>query len=171
LAASNSTELAKAVKDTARKCDGRSGANVREVEELTPVQRELLASTGHKLRSAFGDAVIESPDEPAYFVGLGSIGVRVEVEPVGADDAVIAAYSWIAQGLRVTAELALDLVQRNAELRFGALSVDGEGAIILGDALFADGASEKVLARLVTVLAATAEALDAELRERFAGVR
>jgi hypothetical protein len=161
----------KAVADIARKCDGRSGANVRAVERLTAAQRELLASTGAKLRSAFGDAVIESPDEPAYFVGLGSIGVRVDVEPVGEDDAVIAAYSWIAQGLPVTPEVGLALAERNAELRFGALSVDGEGAIILGDALFAEGAAGQVLARLVRILAESAEALDAELRAGFPGLR
>jgi hypothetical protein len=141
------------------------------VQRPTAAQRELLASTGAKLRAEFGDAVIESPDEPAHFVRLGSIGVRVDIEPAGDDDAVIAAYSWIAQGLRVTPEIGLVLAERNAELRFGALSVDGEGAIILGDALFADGASGSVLARLVRILAESAEALDAELRSRFAGIR
>jgi hypothetical protein len=137
------------------------------VQRLTAAQRELLASTGAKLRAEFGDAVIESRDEPAHFVRLGSIGVRVDIEPAGDDDAVIAAYSWIAQGLTVTPELGLFLAERNAELRFGALSVDGEGAIILGDALFADGANQTVLARLVTVLAESAQALDEELRARF----
>jgi hypothetical protein len=141
------------------------------VQRLTPAQRELLASTGAKLRAEFGDAVTDSPDEPAQFVALGSIGVRVEIESAGGDDAVIAAYSWIAQGLHVTPEVGLFLAERNAELRFGALSVDGEGAIILGDALFADGASAPVLSRLVRILAESAEAIDAELRARFAGVR
>jgi hypothetical protein len=141
------------------------------VQRLTPAQRELLASTGSQLRSAFGEAVIENPDEPAHFVGLGSIGVRVDVEPAGEDDAIVAVYSWIAQGVAATPEVGLFLAERNAELRFGALSVDGEGAIILGDALFADGAGEMVLARLVTVLAETADVLDEELRRRFAHLR
>jgi hypothetical protein len=137
------------------------------VPRPTAEQQQLHALAGGWLRSAFSDAVTEAPDEPAYFVALGAIGVRVNIEPIGADDAVIEAYSWIAQGLAVTPELGLYLAERNAEVRFGALSIDGEGAIILGYALFADGASEAVLERVVRILAESAQALDEELRARF----
>lgn len=128
----------------------------------------LYDDAGRWLRSSFGGAVLEAEDESAYFVARGRIGVRVQVTPVGDGDVVLEAYSWIAQGLHTGPELGLFLAERNAELRFGALSIDGEGAIILGHTLFADGASEAVLSRLVQILAESAEALDAELRARFA---
>jgi T3SS (YopN, CesT) and YbjN peptide-binding chaperone 1 len=137
------------------------------VQRGTPAQQQLHAQVGAWLHSAFGDAVSEAPDEPAYFVARGTIGVRVNIEPIGGDDAVIEAYSWIGQGLAATPEVGLFLAERNAELRFGALSIDGEGAIILGHALFADGADRAVLGRLVTILAESAQALDEELRARF----
>jgi hypothetical protein len=134
---------------------------------MTAAQRELHAVTGEQLRASFGDVVAEAADQPAYFVARGSIGVRVNVEPVGDDDAVLEAYSWVAQGLPITPALAMHLIERNSELRFGALSVDGEGAIILAHSLFADGANPAVLARLVEIIAESAEALDTELRARF----
>jgi hypothetical protein len=139
--------------------------------QMTSAQGELHARAGAWLRAAFGDVVAENADEPAYFVGLGAIGVRIDIAAIGDGDALLEAYSWIAHELPVTPDIGLYLAQRNAELRFGALSIDGDGAIILGDALFADGAGEIVLARLVTVLAETAEVLDEELRQRFADLR
>ncbi len=127
----------------------------------------LHQRTGCQLRAAFGDSVLESPDEPAYFVPRGRIGVRVGVQPAGEDDAVLEVYSWIAQGLPVSPELGLYLAERNATLRFGLLSIDGEGAIILQHALFREETSEQTLARLVGVMAETADVLDRELLDRF----
>jgi hypothetical protein len=120
------------------------------------------------LRAAFGERVLTSPDERAYFVGLGRIGVRVGVEAVADGDAVLELYAWIAQGLAITPALGLYLVRRNVELRFGALCIDGEDAIILQDALFSEAAGGAMLERLVRVLAESAEALDDELKQRFA---
>lgn len=131
----------------------------------------LYEQAGKWLRRSFAGEVSEAEDESAYYVARGRIGVRVQVTPVGDEDVVLEAYSWVAQGLHVTPEVGLYLAERNAELRFGALEVDGEGAIILGHTLFADGAGEVVLVRLVEVLAETAEALDGELRRRFPRVR
>lgn len=138
------------------------------MEPVNPAHEQLYRRTGGLLRNAFGERVLESPDEPAYFVPLGKIGVRVNVEPVADGDAVIESYSWIAQGLAVTPAIGLYLAQRNVELRFGSLGVDGEGAIILQHSLFSEGADSIVLERLVRVMAESAEALDGELRERFA---
>jgi hypothetical protein len=112
--------------------------------------------------------VRESPDEPAYFVGLGRIGVRVNVEAVADGDAVLELYAWIAQGRAITPALGLYLARRNVELRFGALCIDGEDAIILQHALFSEAAGGVILERLVRVMAESAEALDAELTQRFA---
>lgn len=123
-----------------------------------------LAGVEADLRAAFGEQVLRAPDGSALFVALGPIGVRVEVADVGGGDAAIEAYAWIGQDLEITPELGLDLARRNAGLRFGALSVDDEDAIILGHALFGDAAGATAVVRLVRVLAETAEALDAELR-------
>jgi hypothetical protein len=137
------------------------------VQPATPAQDELYRRAGRHLRAAFGEPVLEAPDEPAYFVPLGSIGVRVNIEPIGEHDAVLQAYAWVAQGLPVTPEIGLYLAERNIELRFGSLCVDGEDAIILQHTLFSEATSETVLDRLVRAIAESAQTLDDELRLRF----
>lgn len=136
---------------------------------MTSAQTDLHRHVGVQLAEAFGELVKEAPDGSAFFVPLGRIGVRVEVEAVGEENALVEAYCWIAQGLTVDDALGSFLAHRNAGLRFGGLCVDGEGAVIFRHALFAEAASKIVLARLVEVMANTADTLDEELRERFGG--
>jgi hypothetical protein len=148
------------------------GTGAEEIGARFPngAQEECHRRAGDDLRAAFGEAVRGNPDEPAFFVALGRIGVRVDVRAVGDDDAAIDVLSWIGQGLDVTPELGLWLARRNTELSFGALCVDGEDAIVLQHSLFADGASGVVLPRLVALIAETADLLDDELRSD-AGLR
>jgi hypothetical protein len=91
----------------------------------------------------------------------------VEIEAVGEDDAIVECYCWIAQKLTVDDSLAAFLAHRNAGLRFAALCVDGEGAVIVRHALFAETLDKTVLGRLVETLSAIADELDEELRGRF----
>ncbi len=137
--------------------------------ELTPAQRDLLDQIGPILGRAFGDEVLVAPDQPSLFVRRGSIGVRVDVAPTPSGDAVVECYAWVAQDVAITAELGLYLAQRNVELHFGALAIDGDSAVMFQHALFADAVSEPVLVRLIRVLAQTADVLDAEIRARFGG--
>ena len=138
---------------------------------MIPAQAELHKRVDGYLREAFGELVKEAPDGTAFFVPLGHIGVRVEVEAVGAQDALVECYAWIGQDLAVDEALGSFLAHRNAGLRFGALCVDGEGAVIFRHALFPESAIKTVLARLVEVMADTADTIDQELRERFARSR
>lgn len=138
------------------------------VATVSTAQDELHRRVGVELREAFGERVQEAPHEPAYFVALGRIGVRVEVEAVGGENALIETYSWIAQQLTVDDQITAFLVRRNAGMRFSALCVDGEGAIILRQALFPEQLSKTVLVRLLELMSATADTIDQELREQFA---
>jgi len=123
---------------------------------------------GGQLREAFGELVQEAPDGSAYFVGLGRIGVRVEVEAVGEETALVESYSWIAQRVKVSERVADFLVRLNAEMRFTALCIDGEDAIILRNALFPEQLEKAVLARQIELLSVAADRIDQELTERFA---
>lgn len=135
---------------------------------MTIAKQELHQRVGVQLREAFGELVKDAPDASAFFVPLGRIGVRVEVEAVGSENALVECYAWIAQELTVDEALGSFLAHRNAGLRFGALCVDGEGAVIFRHALFEEAASKTVLMRLIEVMADTADTLDEELRIRFA---
>jgi hypothetical protein len=134
---------------------------------LTAAQRDLLDRITPALGKAFGERVLIAPDQPSLFVRRGSIGVRLDVLDAPGGDAVLECYAWVAQELPITPELGLYLAQRNVELHFGALAIDGDGAIMLQHALFAESVSDGVLVRLVRVLADTADVLDAEIRRRF----
>jgi hypothetical protein len=134
---------------------------------VTRAQTELHERVAGLLREAFGELVKHAPSEPAFFVPLGRVGVRVEIEAVGEQDAIVECYSWIAQQLTVDDRLAAFLAHRNAGLRFAALCVDGEGAVIVRHAIFAESTEKRVLARLLETLSAIADELDEELRSRF----
>ncbi len=137
------------------------------MDPLSAVQEELFRRAGEQLRAGFGELVIQSPDEPAFFVGLGATGVRVDVEPLGEDEAILEAYCWLAQGLRIDAEVGLFLARRNVELRIGSLCIDDEDAIILQHGMFAESLVPGTLERIVRVLADLATELESELRSRF----
>lgn len=136
---------------------------------MSVAQEELLELTGRHLREAFGELVKDAPGEAAFFIPLGRLGVRVEIEAIGDQQALVEVYSWVAQRIVVDDGLTDFLVRRNAGLRFGALCVDGEGDIIFRHALFPDGAGKPVLRRLIEVMADTADTLDEEIRSRFGG--
>jgi hypothetical protein len=139
------------------------------VQALTEPQRELLRETGAQLREAFAGNVLESEQEPAYLVTLGEVGVRVGVEPLGEESAMLEACAWIGRELAIRPELGLFLAERNAQLPLGSLCIDAEGSIFLQHALLAEGVEPSVLERLIRWLAHSAETLDRELRERFGG--
>jgi hypothetical protein len=48
---------------------------------------------------------------------------------------VLECYAWVAQGLPITPDVGPYLARRNVELHFGALAIDGEGAIMLQHSL------------------------------------
>jgi hypothetical protein len=134
----------------------------------TQAQLELHRSAGELLGAAFGvDNVREADTGPAYHVAAGRLGVRVAAEPIGDAAAVLELSAWIARELTVTEEVGAYLAQRNRRLRFSALSVNDEGAIIVHHSLFSESVAEPVLSRLVRVLARSADALDEELRGQF----
>lgn len=138
------------------------------MDELNEAQRELLGVAGERLRAAFPGLVLESEQEPAYFVSLGSLGVRVSAEPLGGEEAMLESSAWIGRELSAGPELGLFLARRNAELPLGALCIDAQGSIFLAHALLAESLTGSVLERLIRWLAHAAETLDQELRERFA---
>jgi hypothetical protein len=134
---------------------------------VTSSQKLLHDRVGGYLSGAFGELVKHAPDEPAFYVPLGRIGVRVEIEAVDEQNAIVECYCWIAQQLTVEEQLAAFLAHRNAGMRFGSLCVDGDGAVILRHSLFAEAVTQELLSRLVQILAHTADELDEELRGRF----
>jgi hypothetical protein len=133
---------------------------------VTAAQTELRDRVGGYLRESFGELVREAPGEPAFFVAIGRTGVRVEIEAIGAEAAIVECYCWIAQGVLADEELGAFLAHRNASLRFASLCVDGEGAVVIRHAMFSEATSKDLLGRLVQTLAMAADELDLEILGR-----
>lgn len=137
-----------------------------------------LASDAHRaayervracLRDLYGPLLIEADDVPSFRIPGGPWGVRVTVQPIGRDEAVVDVYTWLGRGVEVTPELARRLLERNASLRFVALELDEDGDIRLGGSLFAEHATPELLARLAELVATAADDVERAVRSDDAG--
>jgi hypothetical protein len=130
-------------------------------------QEDLYARVASYLKQAFGELAEADPDQPVFVLGLGRIAMRIGASSIGDAGAVVDIWTWIGHGITVTPDIALHLVRKNGQLRFGALGLDSDGDILYDHALLDESVSKDSLARIVRVMAASAEELDDELTMRF----
>jgi hypothetical protein len=137
------------------------------VATLTEAQRDLYELVGRCLREAFGEEAEVTAGESTYRVAGGPYGVKVAASPIGHDQAVVELYTWLARGLEITPDVARYLLETNACLRFGSLGLDSDGCLLLVHSLFPEQVDAVALARVITLLGATADEVEHELTERF----
>lgn len=137
------------------------------MEPATEAQRRTLDLVHECLREAFGPLLAEGERTPAFLVPGGPHGIRVAVQPVGEDEAVVDVFTWVGRDVEVTSEVARWLLERNAALRFVSLALDADGDVRIDAALFPENVSADELARVVALVAAAADDVDRELSERF----
>ncbi len=130
-------------------------------------QEDLYARVATYLRQGFGELAQASDDSPLFSIWLGNVGIRVAVEAVGEDRAVVDVATWLGRGVSVTEEVAHHLLRKNTELRFGTLGVDEDGDITFDYSLLGESVTKDALSRVVRIFSATADQLDNELMMRF----
>lgn len=131
-------------------------------------QRRYLELVGGWLRESYCELAQQSEQgHPVFLVPGGPHAMRVRVSPIGKDEAVIDVYTWLGRDIQLTPEVARYLLEKNGQLRFGKLSIDPDGDLILEDSLFAEQLDASVVTRLVRLLAAAADEIEDELRTRF----
>jgi hypothetical protein len=78
-----------------------------------------------------GNSAFRKVDERLYVVKQGSAYVMVNVVPWGEDKAMVRCVSQLVKGVDMHEELAVQLLQLNAHLRFGAFAFDPVGNLVL----------------------------------------
>lgn len=78
-----------------------------------------------------GNSAFRKVDERLYVVKQGSAYVMVNVVPWGKDKAMVRCVSQLVKGVRMSEDLAVQLLQLNAHLRFGAFAFDPVGDLVL----------------------------------------
>ncbi len=70
-------------------------------------------------------------DERLYVVKQGSAYVMINIVPLDSERAMVRCVAQLVKGLEMSAELAIELMQLNAHLRFGAFAYDPVGPLVL----------------------------------------
>lgn len=78
-----------------------------------------------------GNSAFRKVDERLYVVKQGSAYVMVNVVPWGKEKAMVRCVSQLVKGVLMSEDLAVQLLQLNAHLRFGAFAFDPVGDLVL----------------------------------------
>lgn len=145
---------------------------------LAPETEIRFASEGHRstyervvsyAAELYGEALQLDHRRPLMFVQHGSAITSVAVNPIDIHSSVLDFYSLIVRELETTPELMHWLLSANYRLRLGALSLDGEGDVVLRHSVMGDAVTRDELQILLRVLVELADQMDDEITRRFGG--
>ena len=88
--------------------------------------KETYEKVGEWMKELFGMFSDPIPDTPAFIFRQGDTLVHVLVLPWGADDATIAAHSYVVYEVEATPDLMHYLLLANSEVRFGGFGLDSD---------------------------------------------
>lgn len=120
-----------------------------------------------------GNQAFRKVDERLYVVKQGSAYVMVNIVPWGNDKAMVRCVAQLVKGVRMTPDLALQLLKLNAHLRFGAFAFDPVDNLVLFIHSILGGPtldSDELLATLSDV-ALISDEYDDKLATKYGGQR
>jgi len=124
-------------------------------------------------RTLQDNAAYRKLDERLYIVKQGSTFVMINVVAIGDDRAQVRCVAQLVKGVKMTESLALDLLQLNSKLRFGAFAYEPNGELVLfihsilgGETLDADE-----LLATVSDVALLADEYDDKIIDKYGGQR
>ena len=129
-------------------------------EKITPLIKEI-----------FGEFAVPYSEYPAFSIAIGSAYVTVRVNPWGDSDATIQTAAYVVSGAEMTTELMRYLLTQNADLRFGAFGVDGDGDILLHHSIACAACDKDDLKASAMGIVHYADRVDDEIIARFGGQR
>jgi hypothetical protein len=89
-------------------------------------------ATQRVIESTLGDnPAYRKLDEHLYIVKQGSTFVMINVVAIGDDRAQVRCVAQLVKGVRIGAELAIDLLTMNTRLRFGAFGYEPNGELVV----------------------------------------
>ena len=110
-------------------------------------------------------------DERLYVIKQGSCYVMINIVPWESDRALVRVVAQLVKGVRMSGDLALQLLNLNAQLRFGAFAFDPKDDLVLFIHSLLGGATldaEELLAA-VTDVALIADEYDDKIIKKFGG--
>ena len=94
--------------------------NPAEVASALLIEKTLKSSPAYR-----------KVDEALYTVKQGSSFVMINVVPWGEDRALVRCVARLVKGVQLEADLARQLLELNAHLRFGSFAYDPDGQLVL----------------------------------------
>ena len=141
------------------------------MEFKTAAQKACYDKVVSWMKELFGELVIMRDDAPMMGVMMGSAVAQVAVLPWGDDDATITTRAYLVTGAELTPDLMRYLLQKNAELRFGAFGVDEDGDILFEHSIVGSSCDKGELKASVLAVLVTADKYDDEIVARWGGER
>ena len=121
----------------------------------------------------FGNKAFSKVDEKLYVVKQGSSYVMINVLPWGDSRAIVRCVAQMVTGVEMNETLALELLQLNTVLRFGAFAYEAEGGIIffLHSILGGETLDPEELLATVRDVALVSDEWDDRIIEHYGGKR
>ncbi|RIK47372.1 MAG: hypothetical protein DCC58_00110 [Chloroflexi bacterium] len=141
------------------------------MEFQTEAQQAVYQKIRPWFQELFGTFASFSEERPTCFVLVGSAWTNTTVIPWGDDDATICTRAWLVTGAELSADLLLYLLRENADMRFGAFSIDADDDILFEHTIVGSTCDKDELRSSVLAVAQTADAYDDEIVARFGGTR
>ena len=126
----------------------------------------------HDRIAEYLDELFEDPyHEPAnghFYVRYGTTVLEISVEPYGPEEAVVTVMSYCVQGVEVSEELLLGLLELNHQLQFGSFSLVGTD-IFFAYSIFGHSLERRNLLGAIAAVATVADDYDDRIVARYGG--
>ncbi|KAI9135165.1 T3SS (YopN, CesT) and YbjN peptide-binding chaperone 1 [Acaryochloris sp. CCMEE 5410] len=140
------------------------------MEFQTQAQQECHTKVASWMDELFEDIPWEKLDDPGFGLFMGSAWVEVRVFP-WQEDSVINIRSTVVSGANMAADLQSHLLRENAEMRFGAFSVNDAGDILFEHTIVGSTCDPNELEASVHAVLAAADNYDDQIVQRWGGER
>lgn len=117
------------------------------------------------------DPLVEQDDQALFILPLGSAAAVVEILPWNENETVITIRAYVATDVALSPDLMLFLLQQNAQIPFGAFSVDEAGDIRFEHALVGSTCDPLELTTAVKAVLEVADTYDDKITQTWGGQR
>jgi hypothetical protein len=114
------------------------------------------------------DEPYHDPENGHFYVGYGSTILEISVESYGPEDSTIQVTAYCVQGVDVTQELLLGLLELNHELPVGAFSLIGTD-IFYSHSIFGRSLDRKNLLGAIAAVAGVSDDYDDRIVAKYGG--
>lgn len=143
------------------------------MEFKTPAQKNTYNKVAGWMKKLFDRYPWEKLNEPGFGLFRGSAWVEVRIYPWGEEfkDTAINARSRVVTGAILEPGLLNFLLRENAQMRFGAFSIDAKGDILFEHTIVGSTCDPEELEASVVAVLEAADEYDDRIVERWGGER